>query len=869
MSGQQGQIQLDKLVERNLRLENELLFANKCIKTLIIFKSYVNFICNKYKNNLTPKEWELFEKYLKDVQEVFKSKDKLNEQITKLLTQKLHSSEDVIDIEEDNGGTSPVMLLWMHPMSSNSALQQSMNPSNKNSAQNEINSNNGNKIIGNIIHSTDESKKTSIETKNSGKEMPLYERLFKSNIMNDKLAKNEIKSYDGINSNKSIHSSEDYMNTKKTLLSHKELPSKPLYKSNITYNRKRKKSNNCSQNIDKSVNNSIETTEKMTDPTTTQITKTEIISNDKTEENSENIKFEYLSQNLKDFEKTYNLLNSSESQFSTKDPKNEQNISFVDTNDSEEQTISSLKDREKKLYKINHELEGPVIVNIKPSNSSTEQKINSVFKCPIIGCNKWMTIDFIPKHSLEIHNQFVIICGQNRCKKVFTSAVKYDEHMIKHKKKDKQWLQYLQDLKNCFICDQNDCHKDFTSEEELLLHKREIHFVSKIESEVTNISNNTSPVIMCSREDCLQSFKEKLFTHHMIVFHKECTSVECLFPDCSEKFNDFEEYMNHLLSHSSDFWYKYYPKIYYDLKVYKKHFITDKNDSNKCNICGKVFGDKKGLNQHKKGMHIVKPNFDCDYPGCGKKFKYQSLLNAHKRTVHSSVDRKHECNQCNGVFKHKLALYYHKKSVHKEKLECSWPGCQFTSRGKYRMERHEASHRPDRNYMCDWPECGKAYKSMQYLRQHMKIHTRTEILDKKYSCEWPGCEFRTAYSRNMSAHMKAIHRSKKHIGEHQKSDKLEKIYVCEWPGCHYSTFTKSSLKLHRPVHCSERKYVCDWPECGKAYKHISSYNQHMNTHTNDMRCSCDYPGCSFHTGSSGTLSKHKRKHRKKNVNDPV
>ena len=37
----------------------------------------------------------------------------------------------------------------------------------------------------------------------------------------------------------------------------------------------------------------------MTDPTTTQTNKTEIISDDKIEENSENIKFQYLSQTMR------------------------------------------------------------------------------------------------------------------------------------------------------------------------------------------------------------------------------------------------------------------------------------------------------------------------------------------------------------------------------------------------------------------------------------------------------------------------------------------------------------------------------------------------------------------------------------------
>ena len=351
------------------------------------------------------------------------------------------------------------------------------------------------------------------------------------NLINEKSAQNEI------NSNNGIHSSEDNMKTTKNLYSDNEMTPKALYKSNITYNR-RKQSNNCSQNTDKSVIKLNESTEEMTDPTTTQTTKTEIISNDEFEENAENIKEHYLSQNMKKFENTYNSLNLSESQFSTKNPMNEENSGFVDSNVGSEECLENAR----KI--VCHELEG-------------------------------------------------------------------------------------------FICDRNDCHKIFRSEEELLLHKQEIHFFSEIkfESEVENISN-TSPVIMCSRVDCSERFEENLLRHHMVVAHKECTLVKCLFTDCPQKFIDFKEYMNHLLSHSSEFWSKYYPKIYYDLKVYKKDFKSDNNDSNKCDICGKVFDSKLKVSRHKKFVHIPKPSFKCDFPGCERKFKVASRLNFHNTRCH-------------------------------------------------------------------------------------------------------------------------------------------------------------------------------------------------------------------------------------------
>ena len=655
--GQKGLAQLNKLAEKNLKLENELLFANKCIKTLIIFKSFVNFICNKLKNNLSPKEWEMFEKYQKDVQEVFKSKDKLNEQTTKSLTQILLSSEDVIDIEEDNGGTGS------NSGSSNSALQQSLNSTNEKSAQNEINSSDGNKTIGNTIHSTDESKKTSIETTNSGKEMPLYERLFKSNIMNDKLAKNEIKSYDGINSNKSIHSSEENMSTKKTLLSHKELPSKPLYKSNITYNRKRKKSNKCSQNTDKKVNKSIETTEEMTDPTTTQTIKTEIISNNKNEENSENIKFQYLSQNLKNIKNTNNSLNLSKSQLSTKAPNNEQNIDLIDTNDgSEEQTNSGSKSSKclgKRQKFVDNQLEGPIIVDINPLNSSTDPKLISVFKCPIIECYKWMSIDFIPNHSQEIHNQFVVICVENKCKKVFTSSVKYDEHMTRNHPKDTNDGIEGNDCKNSAnICDI--CGKEFLNKYRMNDHKHFVHVLK--------------PHLECEYPGCETKFKIRSnLNYHMSTVH---SSVD-LKLECNK--------CNKVFKHQRA------------LKFHKMSVHSEKRFS--CNWPGcQYWSNHKSHFKKHQTTHTTERKYVCDWPECGKAYKVRDYLRAHMK-IHSKTDV----------------------------LVCDWPGCQYTCVMKSSLTSHQSVHSTERKFVCDWPECGKAFRRADNLRSHMKIHTRDNL----------------------------------------------------------------------------------------------------------------------------------------------
>ena len=46
----------DDLKEENRRLLNELLFADKCLKCLTKFKSFVDLVINKINNNLDDKD---------------------------------------------------------------------------------------------------------------------------------------------------------------------------------------------------------------------------------------------------------------------------------------------------------------------------------------------------------------------------------------------------------------------------------------------------------------------------------------------------------------------------------------------------------------------------------------------------------------------------------------------------------------------------------------------------------------------------------------------------------------------------------------------------------------------------------------------
>ena len=655
--------QFNKLVEENLRLGKQLLFANKCLKTLITFKSFVDFISNKFKTNLNSNEWQKFEKLRKDVEKVLKSKDKpIERKTTKILPQNFVSSSDEngIDIDEDNYENRLVQAWstnynslnklseWTEEMTDPTTTQifKTKITSNDKNEENKYEQNglvhiliprlecdypgcgkkfkyqshlNAHKRTVHSIKFESEVKnrsKSRVKSKDKPIERTTSEILPKNVVFSEDengidldydsggshlWSTNKKSAQNGIKTNEnSIHSSEDNIKTKETnstsmesIDSDNEMTPKALYKSNITYNR-RNQSNICSQNTDKSVNELNESTEEMTDPTTTQTIKTEIISNERLYKTQEINNFLYFSQNLKNFGNVYNI---NETQLPTNGPK----------------CI------EKRRKYVDNQLEGPVIVNIKPSNSSTDPKINSVFKCPVIGCDKWMAIDFIPKHSLEIHNQFVVICDQNKCHKVFISSAKYDEHKSRHHPKDKPF----KSLKNKSI----------------------------------NAKLNENDSKKC--DICGKVFDSKLkVSRHKKFVHIHSRNLECDFPGCGKKFK-----VKKLLNCHKKY---VHPSI--DLKV-------------ECNQCNKVLKNKRNLISHKRTYHSGKL-LACNWPGCEYRCKYKQYLEKHQTSHRPEKNYVCDWPECGKAYKISDYLSKHMKSHTRtdaldKRYSCDWPGCQF------------------------------------------------------------------------------------------------------------------------------------------------------------------------------------------------
>jgi len=102
-------------------------------------------------------------------------------------------------------------------------------------------------------------------------------------------------------------------------------------------------------------------------------------------------------------------------------------------------------------------------------------------------------------------------------------------------------------------------------------------------------------------------------------------------------------------------------------------------------------------------------------------------------------------------------------------------------------------------YRCDFPGCGKLFKSRSYLNRHKNIHSE----NPKYQCKFEGCYKVFSKSYELNRH-KLIHG--------------EKMFTCEFPECNKTFRTKEYLKLHQLIHEGKQyRYKCDWVNCDRSF----------------------------------------------------
>ncbi|XP_054162161.1 zinc finger protein 845-like [Oppia nitens] len=203
----------------------------------------------------------------------------------------------------------------------------------------------------------------------------------------------------------------------------------------------------------------------------------------------------------------------------------------------------------------------------------------------------------------------------------------------------------------------------------------------------------------------------------------------------------------------------------YNASVARHREIHDRPHGNprpyKCphESCGIRFVTLQSMDLHLRQIHTTNRPFRCGYTGCTYRAADKLVLKRHMR-YHTNPPKRPTtllyCKWPGCKYKtiHAASLTTH-RLVHSTERNwpCSWPGCDYRAKRKSDLESHTTTHTIiDNNVVCDWPECGKQFRTINAMRVHQIIHKGQLI-----SCEWEGCRYKSIRKDKIKRHMNTVH----------------------------------------------------------------------------------------------------------------
>ena len=208
------------------------------------------------------------------------------------------------------------------------------------------------------------------------------------------------------------------------------------------------------------------------------------------------------------------------------------------------------------------------------------------------------------------------------------------------------------------------------------------------------------------------------------------------------------------------------------------------------------FSKNRKLNIFKLANEVPK----CDV--CGKIFKDRKYIHNHKRFVHGT--EKYDCDQCDYSTKQKVMLKYHKEAKHSGvTFDCKL--CDYKACRPYNLTEHIKNVHENVQYNCT--QCDYSAKRPETLNHHIKaVHEN----NYKFSCD--KCQYKCMQQNRMAIHIASVHEKIKH----------------DCSQCDFKSTSKASLKLHfKSLHLGIRHY-CD--ECTYKATSIGGLNKHKKIH---------------------------------------
>lgn len=165
--------------------------------------------------------------------------------------------------------------------------------------------------------------------------------------------------------------------------------------------------------------------------------------------------------------------------------------------------------------------------------------------------------------------------------------------------------------------------------------------------------------------------------------------------------------------------------------TFHREMYHDKRNLVYCDKCGLSFLNRGSYLKHYKYKHSTERPFKCDL--CSFSCALNSDLKTHKKRVHSTET--FTCSACGMLFRSEVRMKIHFRSIHAEKnLLCDFEGCRRAFSHNWDLETHKKRHLNIRDHKCRI--CGASYFKSNALRHHfMSIH-----MNFKFNCPDQTCK---------------------------------------------------------------------------------------------------------------------------------
>ncbi|XP_054162163.1 zinc finger protein 616-like [Oppia nitens] len=324
-------------------------------------------------------------------------------------------------------------------------------------------------------------------------------------------------------------------------------------------------------------------------------------------------------------------------------------------------------------------------------------------------------------------------CDYKDCGEMLKTYFQFDKHMKCHPIGESQSLEthlikQKYKINRQYRCNYNGCDRVFKFNNSLITHK---------------ITHNMkgSKLYRCLRPECeYKSYFSCAFKRHQLI-HSDVRDYPCDYPGCQYRAKEMQIITKH-------------KKI--------RHFTNEKNYRCSWSGCAKQFKTADTLRNHTRFKHLIaeedRKKFRCDYDGCDRVFNSKWNLQYHTISVHEKQAKIYQCSWpgCDYTTKHYVSLGQHER-IHKpmKDIRCDYDGCNFTTKYSSHLKCHRDIHSTEPKYRCSWPDCNKQFKTLAVFKSHEVIHS-----EPKYVCDWKDCQFRTYWSYNLKSHLNRKHLKK-------------------------------------------------------------------------------------------------------------